>query len=142
MQKVTYYCDICGKEIKDYSRKIATVIESDKTPEGAVAHADLLSTKYDFCGRCLSKIDQELVKFIKNLKHKIEADKQREAIEPQLEESEEPKADEPKKEGKRKKLDDGKIGALREAGWTLQQIAEEMGASPQTIFNHLKAMGF
>lgn len=38
-------------------------------------------------------------------------------------------------------LDDGKIGALREAGWSLKAIAEEMGCSIQTISNHLKAMG-
>lgn len=38
-------------------------------------------------------------------------------------------------------LDDGKIGALREAGWSLKAIAEEMGCSIPTVHNHLKAMG-
>lgn len=41
----------------------------------------------------------------------------------------------------RRMLDDGKIGALREAGWSLKAIAEEMGCSIQTVSNHLKAMG-
>lgn len=34
-------------------------------------------------------------------------------------------------------LDIGKIKALREGGWTLAKIADEMGVSPQTILNHL-----
>jgi hypothetical protein len=39
----------------------------------------------------------------------------------------------------KKKIDIGKIRALRDAGWSLKKIAEEMGvASPQTIANHLK----
>ena len=39
------------------------------------------------------------------------------------------------------KLDDGKIKALREAGWSLEKIADEMGCTPQTVANHLNAMG-
>lgn len=39
----------------------------------------------------------------------------------------------------KKNLDIGKIRALRDAGWSLKKIAEEMGGcSPQTIANHLK----
>ena len=40
----------------------------------------------------------------------------------------------------KKDIDDGKIKALRTAGWTVEQIAEEMKCSPVTIYNHLKAM--
>ena len=51
---------------------------------------------------------------------------------------------EPKKEPEPKKeknpLDDGKILALRNAGWTLEKIAEEMHCSPQTVVNHLERM--
>ena len=38
----------------------------------------------------------------------------------------------------KKKLDIGKIRALREAGWSFGKIAEEMGCSPQTIANALQ----
>ena len=38
---------------------------------------------------------------------------------------------------KRKPLDMGKARALREAGWSLKQIGDEMGVSPQTIANAL-----
>lgn len=40
-----------------------------------------------------------------------------------------------------KQIDDGKIKALRDAGWTTKAIAEEIGCSKPTIINHLKAMG-
>ena len=41
---------------------------------------------------------------------------------------------------KRPPLDNGKIKALRDAGWTLKQIAEEMGVTDMTISNRLKEM--
>ena len=43
----------------------------------------------------------------------------------------------PKTGARRKDLDDGKIRALRKAGWTLEKIADEMGCAPQTIKNRL-----
>ena len=55
-----------------------------------------------------------------------------------------PKPDEPKPEPKpapkkstKKDLDMGKVRALRDAGWSLAAIAEEMGVSQQTIANRL-----
>ena len=40
--------------------------------------------------------------------------------------------------GKRQKLDDGKMLALRRAGWTYKAISEEMGCSEQTVINRIK----
>lgn len=54
---------------------------------------------------------------------------------------EEPKPEQkpkPKKAVNRKELDMGKVKALREAGWSLEKIADEMGCAAQTIANHLK----
>ena len=49
------------------------------------------------------------------------------------------KKEEPKKPSKPKRdLDMGKVRALRDAGWSLDQIAVEMHCSPQTIANRLK----
>lgn len=39
---------------------------------------------------------------------------------------------------KKKVLDMGKVTALRNAGWTLKKIADEMGVSEATIYNNLK----
>lgn len=50
-----------------------------------------------------------------------------------------PQKQEPEKaEGKRKKLDDGKMLALRKAGWSYEKIADEMGCSTPTVINHIR----
>jgi hypothetical protein len=43
---------------------------------------------------------------------------------------------------KRKELDMGKITALRDAGWSIPKIADEMGVSAPTIRKHLTAMDY
>lgn len=50
--------------------------------------------------------------------------------------------DKPKRKrgGQKKPIDDGKIEALRRAGWSLAKIADEMGCSPQTVANRLAKM--
>lgn len=45
-----------------------------------------------------------------------------------------------KRGGGKRPLDDGKIGALRRAGWSLAKIADEMGCSAQTVANRLAKM--
>lgn len=42
------------------------------------------------------------------------------------------------KKSKKKPLDDGKMLALRKAGWTYEKIADEMHCSTQTVINHIK----
>lgn len=44
----------------------------------------------------------------------------------------------PKKKERRKELDVPKMKALREAGWSMAKIADEMRCSPQTVSNKLK----
>ncbi len=45
-----------------------------------------------------------------------------------------------KRGGKKKQIDEGKIKALRKAGWSLAKIADEMRCSTQTIANRLAEM--
>ena len=49
-----------------------------------------------------------------------------------------PKAE---KKSKRKPFDTGKLRALRNAGWSVAKIADEMGVTEQTIRNHMKKEG-
>lgn len=63
-------------------------------------------------------------------------------------EPEEPERPDPKPEKKAKKkdkgkqpIDDGKIKALRNGGWTLAEIADEMSLSAMTVRAHLQKMG-
>ena len=55
----------------------------------------------------------------------------------------EPKKEEPKPQTKKapKKLDHGKICALRKAGWPVSKIADEMGCADATIRYHLDKEG-
>ena len=48
---------------------------------------------------------------------------------------------EEKKSTRKIDLDMGKVKALRDAGWTLKEIADEMHVAPSTISNKLKEEG-
>ena len=43
-------------------------------------------------------------------------------------------------EGHSRIFEDGKMLALRKAGWTYEKIADEMHCSAQTVINHIKEM--
>ena len=66
-----------------------------------------------------------------------------------VEAPEEPKKEAPKKPGPKpgtkpkgqKKIDDGKIRVLREGGWSITAIADEMKLSAPTVKAHLQKMG-
>lgn len=49
-----------------------------------------------------------------------------------------PKGKPQPKKGKGRKLDDGKMLALRKAGWSYEKIADEMHCAPQTVINHIR----
>lgn len=52
---------------------------------------------------------------------------------------EKPEAPKPKKTvGRRKKFDMGKLGALTDGGWSVKDIADELGCSEQTVRNKQK----
>ena len=46
----------------------------------------------------------------------------------------------PTKKSRSKTVDTGKIKALRDAGWTLAKIGDEMGLSDATVHYYLKKM--
>ena len=45
------------------------------------------------------------------------------------------------KKTEQKRFDTGKLRALRNGGWPIAKIADEMGVSDQTIRNHMKKEG-
>ena len=59
----------------------------------------------------------------------------------------EPAPSKPKKEKakaapkKRKPFDTGKMKALLNGGWSVKDIADEMGCAPVTIYDHMKKEG-
>ena len=52
-----------------------------------------------------------------------------------------PEPQQEKKSTRKIELDMGKVKALRGAGWTLKEIADEMHVAPSTISNKLKEEG-
>lgn len=54
--------------------------------------------------------------------------------------SQPPPTPEPVAKAKRKSLDMGKVQALRNAGWSMKKIADEMGVSEGIIWNNLKKL--
>ena len=78
---------------------------------------------------------------VEELRSKAEAGTIRFFVEEEnLPPEEQPKTKDQKNDTKRSNLDDGKILALRNAGWTYKKIADEMGVSDATIISHLKKM--
>ena len=47
----------------------------------------------------------------------------------------------PQKKPGRKTVDTGKIKSLRQGGWTVAEIADDLGCSQQTVRNNLAKMG-
>lgn len=58
---------------------------------------------------------------------------------PEVTAPEEP-APKKKKEPKRVPIDMGKIGALRDGGWSIAKIADEMGCSQATVYSVIKKL--
>ena len=46
----------------------------------------------------------------------------------------------PEKKKRNRGIDYGKIKALKDAGWTAEKIADEMGISVATVYNHSKGV--
>lgn len=122
MRKITFYCDRCGKLITDkvYHEGYKLLAE-----DGFAIDEEYGA---ELCRECFEEIDDMIAFMIKNPKIHFENGK--------------PKEEAPKKThgGDRKslKLDLGKIAALRNAGWSLEKIGQEMRCSPQTIANHME----
>lgn len=106
------FCDRCGKEIKEKSAGYIATNRRDRK------NGDLqLQNKFeekDFCVTCMNEIE----KFIK---------KNPAAMNPDSESKPE------KKPEAKKKVDIGKIMALKNAGWTNKSIAEEMGMTQNAV---------
>lgn len=134
-----YYCDKCGKEITD---TVYSPIWGEFYPEENYNRdGDIINV--DVCEAC----KDEAEKMIFGLFHpEEEAETEITENDKNSEESDEntqiptKNEEKPTPTGRKSDLDDGKILALRRAGWTIAKIADEMGVSQGTISKHLKDM--
>ena len=147
-----YTCDLCKNPIRSevYSPVWATLsLDGDGNYN---RDGDLINV--DLCRDCAKKADRMIVDLFtaEKAEEKItEIDEtsevsevSSEVIDENCEEADEKPQKVDKKPRKRSKggkkstLDDGKIMALRRAGWTNAKIAEEFGVSGWTIGQHVK----
>lgn len=135
MRELIIRCDRCGGLIEGDPITLATESRKDKWMLPAEQHPDLCKDCADQVVKWIYKKDSETSEL--NVDGKAvklcwqQADEEP-ATEPEAKQEEvEAKKEQPKK--KRRPLDGGKIRALRRAGWTQKQIAEELGTSAQSI---------
>ena len=125
MREITITCDLCKKEIEGepigYWLCRTDRMSMDITED--YFHPDL-----DICDSCADVLTAKISEVFDQNKEKDQKEKTKKKV--------------TNKEGTPKKeLDTGKIRALREAGWSLEKIADEIGCSPQTVANRLAKMG-
>lgn len=122
------YCDLCGKEITD---SIFSPIWGELKPDGDGNYdrdGDIIGV--DICGGCKDRAEKRILRDILHPEEKAtENDK-----------NSEKKVKKSYGRGHHSNLDDGKIMALRRAGWSMAKIAEEFGVSSVTIGKHIRRM--
>lgn len=137
-----YYCDKCGKEITDtvYSPiwgELYPAADENYNRDGDIINVDVCEACKDEAEKMIFGLfhpeEEAETEITENDKNSEESDENAQ-IPPENEEKP------TRGNGRRSDLDDGKILALRRAGWSLAKIAEEMGVSQGTISNHLKNM--
>ena len=111
------YCDTCGAEVSrvEYFMKI--------TRSGPLEVISI--QEFDLCEKCMQKIIKAAER------HSWEAPNILEEIKGE---------DVPKRGGKKKDIDYGKIGALHRAGWTGRAIAADLGISEGHVSQILKKL--
>lgn len=125
-------CDRCGKEIKEHGEDIGYIIMGiNANPMKGVVlmQDDELNVDSHYCPHCMNEIKA----FIQNHKNigSLSVNTPKPVSEPHETAS---KPEETEQKG-RKRIDIGKIMALKNAGWSNVKIADEMGMNPQAVAN-------
>ena len=130
MKKTIRYCDLCGREITGRVYKVGFgILEGDQI-NGDNIFEDI-EQDMDFCVTCI----EEIAEMVTNCKSILAPA----TVTVEEKEDPVPVGEKKPKEKKKpaKKVDAGKIWALRDAGWNAASIALEVGCSQQTVYNTL-----
>lgn len=131
MVKMIFFCDKCGAEIVKDDPISFHAEALDKESGGELAKVNSYYPDLDgkhFCGDCADVIHSLFVRHCNN-----------ESATSQPKDVKEAPTTRPG--SKKRKLDGGKIRALKNAGWTVKAIAEEMNCSETAIYNAFKKLG-
>ena len=141
MKKIIYTCDRCRKEIKDSPYRILVdklyVEDPEQEVKGIMCPQPHLEIRdLDLCKDCTDFLVGLLKKHMR-APAAINDDFE-EAVQEMVATSQ---SGSPAKGGARRKLDRGKIRALRDAGWSVKAIAEEMQCTVRAIYEVLQEIG-
>lgn len=118
MRQVKIICDSCKKEITDDPTKIITeVVDRVSGERVTMSNPNPELKDKDFHLACAIKLIRSMLKQPDLL-----------AIPPEKKAADKTS----------KKIDAGKVLALHKAGWSVKNIAGELGCSDQTVYNALK----
>lgn len=142
MRQVKFVCDCCGKAINVsvYMLYGAEVDDTESVANGAMFQ------QFDdvhLCEDCYEDIDavvMEAITKIRISKNKKVSEPKKETVAIDVPEKKKENKPGPVKGQPVKKIDDGKMLALKNAGWTCEKIADEMGLGVSTVWRHLKNM--
>lgn len=118
MQQITYFCDRCGKELKDFVHIHYMVRENVEDGEDESLRGP------ELCKSCCNEIMNIVEWMVQNPGVRFDNGR--------------PVGKLPDREPKnRKEIDHGKLGALAAAGWTQSKIADELGISVATVHKYI-----
>lgn len=131
MRKLTFYCDKCGKQIAGPKHQLGAFWTDVEEPSDDDWE---LNVGADLCEDCFKECNEMLEWFVKNPQHHFTC--------PAAEEAPKPKKTYMKHgtgtKSRKKDLDLGRMAALRNAGWSYEKIADDLGCSAQTVANRME----
>ncbi len=139
MKKIIYICDKCGKEIEGNPYRVTVdrlfAEPSEQEVKGIMSpHPYPDMDGLHFCKECVGALVDLIRCHLKPNTENVDTEPEN------TEEVATSQPDPPEKSPKRK-LDLGKVRALRNAGWSIKAIAEETQYSDKAIYRALGAMG-
>ena len=83
---------------------------------------------------------EKLLEMFRQEKMTVDTSKQQEILTNIIKQPAPKESPAPEKKKRNRGIDYGKIKALKDAGWTAEKIADEMGISVATVYNHSKGV--
>lgn len=139
-------CDECKKEIQE--KKVVKIYLRSDDEDRVLVGMNVKLHEKDFCKVCACKIINNLIK--EEVEEKPEKCEEKEEVKTEIKEEGKKKTktkdkktnDEEGQQNETKKIDWDKACALKNAGWTNEKIADELGAKLSTIrvniYKHLR----
>lgn len=134
MKKTVYTCDRCKKEIAGDPVKICMEVVDRQNGDFSNNFPFPDIREYDFCDSCGEYIAGQIRRFCKKGAPAINDPDAGAAV------KETAATSKPSPGTAARRIDTGKVMALKTAGWTVKAIAEEMGCSEVTVYNVMKKL--